>query len=299
MMSTPAVRPKYGIAAFILFMASVSHAQLKPPPKHEIHWANLTGGQYNPVGVASFFEFTYRLRLTEQEAPVLRENYVGLGLTLDLTPVWIRGGVHFHLQPISILKLGVEVLGLQGFGILGSAQAFDTPTDDWSQAVMDERASEAVVMTAWAARAFLQFKIKWNIILFRNTTRLSYWNHRLPPGATAVFAAGISGLRPQNGWTIENMTETGVWLLDERLLLGVRHWMVNVFHPGYRADPNGPSHILGPGIGWTFQDVSSVLFNRPTLFFHVGWHINHTNRTGAMPYIAIALSFDGRLWASD
>ena len=276
-----------------------SGARAAKSPRQEVFWSNMTGGQYNPVGLASFFQFTYRLRLMDRDEPVLEENFVGIGLTLDVTPVWLRGGVHVHIQPVSILKFGVEVLGLQGFGVFGSAQAFGSPVEDWSQDRMDERKAEAAVITAWAVRSFVQLRFAWKAFRIRNTTRASYWNHQLPQGATAVFAAGIAGLRPQQGWTIENNTELGFLILDEQLLLGLRHWMVNSFHPGFDTDPNGPSHILGPGVGWTFTDISSAIFHRPTLLFHVGWHLNHTNRTGAVPYIALALYFDGQLWSAD
>jgi hypothetical protein len=287
---------RYLVALLLVVTCSAEAAK---SPRQELYWSNLTGGQYNPVGIGSFFQFTYRLRLMDRDAPILEENFVGLGMTLDITPVWLRGGVHFHIQPLSILKMGVEILGLQGFGVLGSAQAFNSPLDDWSQEVMDAQESEAAVISAWAVRSFFQLRFAWKAFRIRNTTLASYWNHRLPPGDTAVFAAGIAGLRPQRGWTIENKTEMGFLFLDDRLLVGVRHWMVNSFHPGFSDDPNGPSHILGPGIGWTFTEASSAVFNKPTLLFHVGWYINHTNRVGELPYIALALYFDGRLWSSD
>src|SRR6478736_4490493 len=70
----------------------------------------------NPVGLFVTGSALYRKRLYEHSSPVLRDNYVGVGPVLFMSPSLGRGGLGVEVQPLSILQLSASFEGLGFFG---------------------------------------------------------------------------------------------------------------------------------------------------------------------------------------
>jgi len=265
-------------------------------PRHQLVWSHLTGLQYNPTGGAHFMRIGYRLRLYDDTGPLFREAYAGLGASIELSPVWFRGGLVFRVQPWSIIMAEAQVLGFQYFGVLGSAATFASPTDDYSDATRDRLDEPGQAIGGLTVRLALRLQFKYQGFALRNRARASYWLTDLGEGRSAFYSAGDDTLRPARGWVVENVLEAGYFLLDERFLVGLRYRTMAALHTG-ATDPNGPYHVLGPLLAWRFADNPGSLFDKSAILFHAGWYMNHRFREGPLPYFVLAFYFDGRLWS--
>ena len=267
------------------------------PPKHRLHWSNLTGIQYNPIGGANFLRFEYRYRLFDDDSKLFSRAFASVGTTLELSPVWFRGGLQLRLQPLAVLRFEAQVLGFKYFGILGSASTYPSASHDYDDVTRDSIGEDGHAIGGLSVRLAILLQAMHKNFAFRNRTRASFWHTDLGPGRTVFYSAGDDTVRPDNGWVIENVLETGYFLLDKQLLLGLRYRVVGAVHPDLEEDPNGPYHVLGPLVGWKFPEYPGAVFGRSALLFHAGWYMNHRYRVGPIPYLVMGFYFDGTLWS--
>lgn len=293
-------RPTLNAAGLVCVLALLSplSASAELPPQHRLRWSNLTGVQYNPLGAAHFMRFDYRYRLFDQDSTLLRDSFVGVGSSLELSPVWFRGGLLVRVQPVASLRFETQVLGFQYFGVLGSASTFAGPRDEYDSATRDSIGDDAQAIGGLSVRLSLLLRLKYRGLALRNRTRASYWLTDLGPDRSVFYSAGDDTLRPGKGWVVENVLEGGYFLLSEQLLLGLRYRVVSAIHPGLDDNPNGPYHVLGPLVAWQFSRSAGAVFDRSALLFHAGWYLNHRYRTSPVPYLLVGYYFDGTLWSN-
>ncbi len=111
---------------------------------------------------------------------------------------------------------------------------------------------------------------------------------------------------------VSTVQETDVlYVTDFGLAAGLRFSTLYAFYrdSDYEVgepieDLNGPSMRLGPAVAYTFFEDPGAAFDKPTLIFLSQWWLQHRYRTGeetsqAVPFIALAFRFEGRLWGSE
>jgi hypothetical protein len=124
-------------------------------------------------------------------------------------------------------------------------------------------------------------------------------------GDRLFYDAFFDVLIPGRGWVLVNHAHLVYLLTSYRLILGARYTVVHALYPSEwlagRANPNTPTHRVGPLVAYTFRS-SSRTFQRPTLVLFLNWWIKNRYRTGqhvhqAAPYAVAALIFSGDIWS--
>ena len=90
------------------------------------------GARYAPIGLSSFNEIGYRLKLSDSKGLFLKDTYVEGGIWTIASPAYIRSGAYFNAVPISVLEVRVSATYLRQFGNFGLAYTPADPEDpDW------------------------------------------------------------------------------------------------------------------------------------------------------------------------
>ena len=119
----------------------------------------------------------------------------------------------------------------------------------------------------------------------------------LRSGDTTWYDPFFDVLSEDGGWTLVNDADLLLMLLDEMLIVGVRHNTTQALH-----DESGFDAIqrIGPLAAYRFYDEPGSRVNRPTIFMLVNWYLAHPFRTGqdtsqAIPYVALGFALSGDL----
>jgi hypothetical protein len=277
--------------------------------------------RYNPLGLISDNVLSLRHRLYRaDDVAALRDNFVGIGLTPQVSAAFARVGLLAEVQPLSILRLwmNAEVVGY--FGSFGLLQSFPSPTADFRDATIasrgqlpagDPQKNFATGGTQLTVGMDLQMKA--GPVVARNLTRVVRGSYALRPGDTVYYDQFYDVLAANDGLFVNNDTDL-LWSTSFGLVAGVR---ANVTQPFYAADdysaaeqavpggprthPNGPTLRAGPLLSWTFYDDPTALVNKPTIIVIGNWWIAHRYRAGAdipqaIPYTVVAFQFSSDLY---
>jgi len=291
---------------------SKAHAQLvDPQPEVSLFYRNITAARVNPLGLFELFDMSLRLRLHESESDALRQNFVGLGTTIGLSPAFGRVGVLAEVQPLTLLRLwaSYELVGyFSSFGLMAS---YPSATSDFSDTAIREGGDVGRPgYTTYGSMLTLgaTFQARLGPIVVRDTFRAVWSSFSLRTGDRVYFDQVFDLQLPNDGWGLINEADVA-WVSDFGLVVGVRYTVATPLNEDShflpledRSAVENRVHRLGPIIAYTFERNPNTRFDAPTLILLAQWHLEHRFRTGqdidtALPYLALIFQFTGDLLA--
>ena len=272
-------------------------------PAFALRWQNILALRYNPLGLLDFANIRFQARLYESESALFKDNYAGAGLTLGLTPAFLRIGPMVEVQPLSILRLWASYEFIGYFGSFDLFQSFESANDDYSENQLDSLTSYTSAGSILTLGATLQLKV--GPIAVRSLLRVMHNDMHLRAGDNVFYEPTYDITVQNRNWAIHNDVDL-LYVTDFGLAAGAR-WAVD--HALYNQDAfrsgernlglNNTMHRLGPFIAYTFcPDKKHAFFDSPTLILLINWWLDHRYRTGAetataIPYIGVALKVSG------
>ena len=114
------------------------------------------------------------------------------------------------------------------------------------------------------------------------------------PEDTFYHAPIYDLLMPTSGWSLSNSADLLVMLMNERLILGVRHTLRQAYHGDENSDVS--QQRVGPLVAYKLARNPGARYDAPTVVALVQWHTEHRYRaSSAMPYVLLAFAFQGDL----
>lgn len=282
------------------------------PPEHRLTYTNLAALRVNPLGLENRTTFGYEHRLWDDPGVLTRDAYVGLKLYPILNPALIRLGAQMEVKPAAVLALRGAVFYEQYLGTFNQLDAYATPTAEHCDDCMRDRHDAGLTVgatTSFEAELGALAQVKAGPIALRHDATF-YYADADTPGATVHYDQRIDMVVPDAGWSTTQETDL-LFVTDFGLAAGARFSVLHAFYrdsdflPGESTEnPNTPAMRLGPAIAYTFFEDPGSRFDKPTLILLSQWWLEHRYRTGqdisqALPLIALAFRFEGRLWESD
>ena len=108
-------------------------------PKHRLWYSNATFARVNPLGLVESLTLGWRYRLMDSDSVLFEDTYSLLGVTVNTTPAYTRGGVRAEIAPIAVWKAWATLEGIGYFGTFDQITSF--PDAD---AVYDDDTLEAL-----------------------------------------------------------------------------------------------------------------------------------------------------------
>ncbi|XXF76191.1 hypothetical protein P2318_24450 [Myxococcaceae bacterium GXIMD 01537] len=285
-----------------------------PPPQHRLVYRNSLFLRLNPTGFIDEARISYRWRLFRSESPVLRDNFIGVGLAPTLSPAFGRAGLMVEAQPLSVLQLYGIYEWQRYFGGFNYLQSFPSARGEFSDEILSQRGelpegdrlrNYATGGTQLTLGANLQFKV--GPVVARSQFRLVRPDLDLREGDRVFYDIYYDVMAPNRGWLFTNDADIAYMPGRSGLVVGLR-WTVTQAMYGdehyevgeARENLNGPMHRVGPVLAYTFHNEDGRAFNSPTVLLMANWWLQHRYRTGqqvsaAMPLLAVGMSFNGDL----
>ena len=290
-----------------------AESMVAPPPALEpwkLHgYYRLTAAaRLNPLGLFLGGTVLGRMRMYASDSAALKDNYIGFGPVLLLSPANMRVGAGLEVQPLSILQLSTSYELFAHFGSFEYLQSYPSPTYGTSdrdlRALKDARQNYAGIGGVFTLAALLQLKV--GPIAVRSNLRAFYYTMRLRAGDRVWYDSILDVMSPNHGWVLTKDTDL-LYVTNFGLAAGVRYTMTHSFfgaehyEPGETPQPvlNSPTHRLGPFIAYTFFDRGErAAVNAPTLVLIVQWYMRHRYRAGqvssaGLPQLALAFTVKG------
>jgi hypothetical protein len=290
------------------------------PPAQRLLLTSLTAVRYNALGLYEQLRFGGQWQLYRHDSPLLRDNFLHLGLISNLAPAYARLGPMVEVQPASVFSLRAYGEFLGYFTTFGYLQSFQSPQAVWSDTALRAGRDLHQDYSTWGVHAALEPMLMARLPLgdaghlaFRNKLAFEYWylSLRTPAGGrtdTVFYEGGLDMLIAGNGWVVQDDLDV---MLQTRfgLNLGLRY---SAIVPLYRATDfasaaeaqayanDNVNQRLGLFAAYTFFDHGFSRFNKPTLIFIANWYLQSRFRTGAdvtraLPYLALAFAFQSDL----
>lgn len=302
------------LLAAVLLVSSAASAQLlqdRGPPKHRIVHRNTLALRVNPLGLLYEGRFIYRFRLYQSDSPVLRDNFVGIGLSPGASPAFARIGIYAEVAPASVATFWVNYEFVQYFGTFDLFQSFPSARSNFSDPEIASRRNLAAGDPLRSYRGNgtqltlglnLQARLGESIVV-RNNTRVVRPQYNVRQGDTVFYDQFYDVLAPNGGWYLTN--DLDAWYNPKwGLIAGLRYTATAPFYtdsqfaPGELPGGVNQTHRVGPIIGYTFFQRDGAKFNAPTIILMAQWWLRHTYRTGqvssqAFPLIALGFQFTG------
>ena len=282
-------------------------------PKHRIKYSSLTVLRYNPLGLQSLFDLQYQYKLYDSDSILFRTGYFGIGVMPIVSPGLVRLGVKTEIEPIAVLRLGAKweyIVHFSNFNLMQSYE--DVGVANFSEAGLEAggEAGENYAGTGWQATLEAQVKAKFGPIVVRSTFKGIYTDMNLRGNDTVWYDQYYDILTPGSaGWVLINDADVLAFLLDDKLIVGLRHNTTHAIYPdraygsasaSARNTADTPIQRIGPLFAYRFFDEPGAAFNQPTLLVILNWYIHHPYRIGqetsrAVPYVVVGFAFNGDL----
>ncbi len=310
-----------GLATFLtLGLGTAAHAQAladRAPPARRLVHRQLVALRSNPLGLIYDGRLSYRFRLHDNESLALRDNFVGGGAAVMLTPAYLRVGPYVELAPASFATVWGSLQYARYFGNLGILQSFTTPRAAFSDDELDRRADlpGGDPLASYATGGVeltlgLDLQAKLGPVAVRSQSRLIRADLDLRDGDRVFYDQTTDLLMPDAGFSFVTDFDVAYLALAGRLVIGARYsagvpiYDADAYLPGEPAAHDNASHRLGPVLAYSFYSRDGAAFNMPTIILITQWWLDHRYRAGAessqaWPMIALALRFQGDLLSID
>jgi hypothetical protein len=307
--------------AIVLLATSEVHAQAlanRAPPDHRIVHRSVLALRGNPSGLNYDGRLGYRLRLHDSDTVALRDNFVGGGAALALTPAFVRIGPYVEVAPASMITLWGSLQYSRYFGGLGILQSFPSPRGDFSDDELDRRDElpDGDPLANYSTSGLeltlgLDLQAKVGSVAVRSQSKLIRADVDLRDGDQVFYEQTTDVLMPDAGFSlISDLDVAYLGFLSGRLVVAARYtasvpfYDADAYLPGEPDESDNASHRLGPILAYTFHSRDGAAFNMPTVILVTQWWLDHRYRAGAessqgLPMAAIAFRFHGDLLALD
>lgn len=288
-----------------LFAREADAAEPEPPtlPKHRIVYEELLGLRVNPIGIEDQYLLAFRERLFKSDSLALRDNHFSVGLSPTLSPAISRFGGNVEIKPLSILALQAGFYQASYNGSFGTLQSFPSAASDYSDTQLSLRKKAGLHHPTMGFEVHLRGTAlgKLGPVAFRSETNAYYTSQKLQQPDTVYYSPRLDLIMPNRGWVLTS-DEDVAYLSSFGLVAGARFSTSTPFVSG-PGDP-GSNLRLGPLLAYTFFDHPHASFNKPTVLGICQWWLAHPYRTGqdvsqAIPYVVLALRFEGELWSAE
>ena len=234
-----------GLALFALLLTGPSGTALAQPstPQEQLRFKNLTVARANPLGLISVTDGSYRFRLYESDSPLFKDNFIGVGGQVVLTPAFFRIGPMLEIQPLSILYLQATFESIDYFGSFGFFQSFAFATDDFSDSAIDDlEASDDpdarnYSTSGWQFSGLAEFRFKVGPMAVRDTFRAGRPDYDVRDGDQLYYEPLFDLLIPNGGWFVNN--DVDLLYLTGRWKLGARWTYATAFYRDGAASRSG------------------------------------------------------------
>ncbi len=305
------------VAALLSTSAGAQALANLAPPQHRIVYRVTAAGRINPLGLSAEGRLMYRFRLYESESTALRDNYVGAGALLALSPALMNIGPYVEFQPLSVLGFWAAYAFSQYFGTSGLFQSYQSANADYSDVELfrrrelprgDPLSNYGTNGSTLTIGADFQVKV-WQLAL-RSRTRLVRSDYAMRAGDSVFYDQSYDILAPNHGWFLTDDVDL-LWMRsDSKLFIGARYTATTAFYDGrqYLAGEEQKNlnalHRVGPFAGYIFKTQDGAMFNNPSVFVLFQWYLVHRFRAGtvtsqALPLMALGIQFTGDLLSFD
>jgi hypothetical protein len=309
-----------GVATVVLF-ASLAEAQAlatRAPPDHRLVHRSLIALRANASGLNYDGRLGYRLRLHESEKLALRDNFVGGGAALALTPAFARIGPYVEVAPASFVTVWGSLQYSRYWGGFGILQSLPSPHGDFSDDEIDRRDElpDGDPLAPYSTSGLeltlgLDLQARVGAVAVRAQNKLIRADVDLRDGDQVFYEQTTDLLMSDAGFSLVSDLDVAYlgWLAG-RLVVAARYTASVPFYdessylPGEPTESDNASHRLGPVVAYTFHSRDGAAFNMPTVVLLAQWWLDHRYRAGAessqgLPMVAVAFRFHGDLLAMD
>lgn len=269
-----------------------------PIPKHRLWYSNATFARVNPLGLVESLNLGWRYRLMDSDSVLFEDTYTLLGVTVNTTPAYTRGGVRAEIAPIAVWKAWGTLEGIGYFGTFDQVTSFSD-----ADAVYDDDTLEALGQGqptgGWVASAGTVVQAKAGPVALRSTFQATRYDLDLPDGDRFFYDQFWDRLAPDEQWMLLN--DLDMMGMFEHARVGARWTWSDALIEEQDAVAAASQHRVGPLLAWQFKDEpTGSRFNRPTAFALAQWWVRHPYRDGttssqAMPLVALGFAFQGDL----
>ena len=289
----------FALGAMVWFLASSAVAETT------LHYDVLFGARGNPKGLALKTAGQLRTQLYASDSKLFAQNFAGPNLELTLSPANVKAGAGLALQPLSILQVYAQAVGIYYFGSFDRLQSFPTPNDDYSTQALLARSAQSLNYAAGGLQLIggARFQIKAGPAALVAHARTIWQDFGLQSGDKFFYESELDILAADRGWVFHSDIDA-VYFWRDDLILGVRH---TFSQPRYSESwtRSIPNHRMGPLIGWNLRDGSSKTPSSESLMLLalVNWYLEHPYLAGrtspqSRPYVAIAMQMKGAFWSA-
>ena len=295
------------------FIAAAHAAPPPPLPRHRVDYTKFFVVRLNPLGIQDVFDIGYRYRLYDSEEPLWRTGQVGVSFNPIVTPAMAKIGISAEIEPIAVLRLQARWEWQQYWSAFGHLQSYPKVDGaDWSDSGIKagKEAEKEYSAGGWQAMLLAELRAKVSMIIIRSRLSAFYSDMNLNDGDTVWYDPFHDLLTPGKGWSLTNEADVIASLLDDSLLVGVRHSLAHAFYPdqAFATDDHDvddfPIQRVGPLVAWHVYDRPGASLSRVTVIALLQWYLSHPFRTGqdtnqGIPYVAIGCAINGELWRAD
>lgn len=303
-----------GLVLAATLMTQDAHAQYGPQPPNQFYYQLTTVARYNPLGLISFGQFTYRRRLFQTNSIFTRDNYFGIGVVPTVSPAFARIGAQVELQPVPFVRLWATYEFVGYFGTFQFLPSFTNADVDYSDSELDRQADMGRNYAATGSQLTLSGTLQAKVgpLAVRSVLRAVRPDYDLRDGDQVFYDIFFDMLMEDRNWTFNNDFDI-LYLHQDRFTVGIRYtWARSILSDdsfvgvdcataAHRCD-DVITHRIGPLFAYTHFKEYKARYNGPTFLMALNWWVKHPYRTGedssaAIPYILVGFSFSGDLLA--
>lgn len=281
--------------------ASPAAAQYGPQPPNQLYYQSTSIARLNPLGLIENLRGVYRRRLFTTPNIFLRDNYVGVGGNVQLSPAFARVGAYAEVQPVPYVQVWglYEVVGF--IGTFDYLTSYDDPSAEFSDSDIDDQgeAGENYIAVGGQLTLGLTLQMKLGPAAIRNQMRVTRPDMDLHGDDRYFYDPVYDAMIEDGGWLLHDDLDL-LYLPRERWVVGARYSITAPFYSDADVGDNGPHDRVGFLLAHTFFEEYKAAFNGPTVLLLVQWYLRHRYRTGddvsqGIPYVVLGFDFRGDL----
>jgi hypothetical protein len=301
-------------AAVTLFSTISAAAEVDAPgtkmPDHAVIHRSLTVLRHNPSGLQHEHRLMWRTRLSDSDHLLLKNTFFALGPQIMVSPSLQRAGLRASFKPIAMLELFALVEQLWFIGTFDYVQSYKDAAADFSPDAQRAATGRGENYAASGTQVSLSARIQAKVgpIAVRSANRFSRHWFNTKHNDPVWYNIYTDTLTPRDGWVF--IQDNDLLFIRGRVVVGVRHTMSRSYLSeevlktvADGADRPELTHRVGPFAAIRLTDHDKYMesmFRRPTLVVLTQFWVKHPYRSGqavsqAIPWIVVALAFDGRL----
>jgi len=286
-----------GVVVGMAHGLNLAQADEAKPAAGKYFLTNTTALRLNPIGLFNSTQIGYEMPLSQSDSPLFKGTYAKIAFAPSVSPAFGRWGLLAEVMPLSILRLSVLGEYVTHFGTFNFLQSFPSPSDDFSDARIEELAQSAnedeknysTTGKAVTFGALLQGKV--GEIAARVAYRGIYQQTDLREGDNVYYDVFLDILAPKTGWI--HTTDTDILRMDGDYTYGLRHTFVSTSYDGVEdSEENVPTHRVGPLFSMKLANAEGSKVTSRSAFLLAQWWVKHRYRSGPLVALGYTINLD-------